>query len=111
MFSFSSAEGPTRRGHTQFPTGPARPYSRPSDRTRQRGPARWLPCPLPSGSLIGSALVTPIDIPVLQRHAPRAPTLGGQAQGRAGQDGQQHLGRVYGSVIDEALYENLEDAP
>ncbi|MFO1263702.1 MAG: signal recognition particle-docking protein FtsY [Rhodoferax sp.] len=68
------------------------------------------PPPLPSGSLIGSALVTPIDIPVPSATPPERQRWVDKLKAGLGKTASSISGVFGGSVIDEALYENLEDA-
>ena len=68
------------------------------------------PAPLPSGSLIGSALVTPIDIPVPSATPPERQRWVDKLKAGLGKTASSISGVFGGSVIDEALYENLEDA-
>ncbi|MCF8168584.1 MAG: signal recognition particle-docking protein FtsY [Rhodoferax sp.] len=66
--------------------------------------------PLPSGSLIGSALVTPIDIPVPSAAPPERQKWLDKLKASLGKTASSISAVFGGSVIDEALYEGLEDA-
>ncbi len=66
--------------------------------------------PLPGGSLIGSALVIPIDIPVPGATPPERQRWVDKLKAGLGKTASSISGVFGGSVIDEALYENLEDA-
>ena len=68
------------------------------------------PPPLAGGSLIGSALVTPIDIPVPSATPPERQRWVDKLKAGLGKTASNISGVFGGSVIDEALYESLEDA-
>ena len=72
------------------------------------------PPPIPvsgsSGSLIGSALVTPIDIPVAPATPPARQKWVDKLKASLGKTASSISIVFGGSVIDEALYESLEDA-
>ncbi|MBI2750952.1 MAG: signal recognition particle-docking protein FtsY [Burkholderiales bacterium] len=73
-----------------------------------------MPTPAPAapqgGSLIGSALVTPIDIPVPSAAPPERQKWVDKLKAGLGKTASSISAVFGGSVIDEALYENLEDA-
>jgi len=62
------------------------------------------------GSLIGSALVTPIDIPVPSATPPERQKWIDKLKASLGKTASGISSVFGGSVIDEALYESLEDA-
>ncbi len=62
------------------------------------------------GSLIGSALVTPIDIPVPSATPPERQKWIDKLKASLGKTASSISTVFGGSVIDEALYESLEDA-
>jgi fused signal recognition particle receptor len=72
------------------------------------------PTPLPvsgsGGSLIGSALVTPIDIPVAPATPPERQKWVDKLKASLGKTASSISIVFGGSVIDEDLYESLEDA-
>jgi fused signal recognition particle receptor len=69
------------------------------------------PAPLPTGgSLIGSALVTPIDIPVPSAAPPERQKWVDKLKASLGKTASSISAVFGGSVIDEALYVSLEDA-
>jgi fused signal recognition particle receptor len=72
------------------------------------------PQPIPvsgsGGSLIGSALVTPIDIPVAPATPPERQKWVNKLKASLGKTASSISIVFGGSVIDEALYESLEDA-
>ena len=63
-----------------------------------------------SGSLIGSALVTPIDIPVPAAVAPERQKWLDKLKAGLGKSANSISGVFTGAQIDEALYEELEGA-
>ena len=63
-----------------------------------------------SGSLIGSALVTPIDIPVPASVAPERQKWLDKLKAGLGKSANSISGVFTGAQIDEALYEELEGA-
>ncbi len=63
-----------------------------------------------SGSLIGSALVTPIDIPVAAAPAPERQRWIDKLKASLGKTASGISAVFGGAIIDEALYESLEDA-
>jgi len=81
-------------------------------------PAAPAPAPTPApsaaapqgGSLIGSALVTPIDIPVPGATPPERQKWIDKLKASLGKTAGSISTVFGGSVIDEALYESLEDA-
>ncbi len=62
------------------------------------------------GSLIGSALVTPIDIPVPSATPPERQKWIDKLKASLGKTASSISTVFGGSIIDEALYESLEDA-
>ncbi len=75
--------------------------------------APTLPPPITApqgGSLIGSALVTPIDIPVPSATPPERQKWIDKLKASLGKTAGSISTVFGGSVIDEALYESLEDA-
>ena len=83
---------------------------------KKKPPAAPITAPLPipvsgsSGSLIGSALVTPIDIPVAPATPPARQKWVDKLKASLGKTASSISIVFGGSVIDEALYESLEDA-
>ena len=105
MFSFFkkkfSSPSPTAPDPT--PTAAAEPVS-----TGTLAPAT--PAPLPGGSLIGSALVTPIEIPVAPVIPPERQKWLDKLKAGLGRTASSISGVFGGSQIDETLYEQLEEA-
>jgi fused signal recognition particle receptor len=66
--------------------------------------------PASGGSLIGSALVTPIDIPLPGAAAPERQKWQDKLKSGLGRTASSISAAFGGTQIDEALYENLEDA-
>ena len=66
--------------------------------------------PLPSGGLIGSALVIPIDIPDPAAPPPERQKWLDKLKAGLGKTASSISGVFGGNVIDEALYEDLEGA-
>jgi fused signal recognition particle receptor len=83
---------------------------------KKKPPAAQITAPPPipvsgsSGSLIGSALVTPIDIPVAPATPPERQKWVDKLKASLGKTASSISIVFGGSVIDEALYESLEDA-
>ena len=73
-------------------------------------PLTPLPVSASGGSLIGSALVTPIDIPVAPATPPERQKWVDKLKASLGKTASSISIVFGGSVIDEALYESLEDA-
>ncbi|MGQ0711322.1 MAG: signal recognition particle-docking protein FtsY [Rhodoferax sp.] len=65
---------------------------------------------LPSGGLIGSALVIPIDIPAPQATPPERQKWVDRLKAGLGKTASNISGVFTGGVIDDALYEDLEAA-
>lgn len=91
----------------------------PNPTTTQATPATPIDAPVPvqsaaptrsGGSLIGSALVIPIDIPVPSATPPQRVKWIDKLKASLGKTASNITVVFGGSVIDEALYENLEDA-
>jgi fused signal recognition particle receptor len=105
MFSFFkkkfSSTSPTAPDST--PPAAAEPAS-----TGTTAPAT--PAPLPGGSFIGSALVTPIEIPVAPAIPPERQKWLDKLKAGLGRTASSISGVFGGSQIDEALYEQLEEA-
>ena len=117
MFSFSSARRPHPSRPHPVPPGLARARARPPAPANGISPVaaplrlRGSSCPpLPGGSLIGSALVTPIDIPVPSATPPERQRWVDKLKAGLGKTASNISGVFGGSVDDEALYESLEDA-
>ena len=83
------------------PPAPALPIAPPAGSTVPAGG---------SGSLIGSALVTPIDIPVPAAAAPERQKWLDKLKAGLGKTANSISGVFTGAQIDEALYEELEGA-
>ena len=111
MFSFfkkkfSSSPAPTPNevpGAPMADTPPAIP-------TPVAAPTPTPLSPLPSGSLIGSALVAPIEIPVAPATPPERQKWLDKLKAGLGKTASSISGVFGGSQIDEALYEDLESA-
>ncbi len=108
MFSFFKKKpppAPTVVPLAETTASPASPIST---------PPRPAPPPFPrsgnGGSLIGSALVIPIDIPEPAAAPPERQKWVDKLKASLGKTAGSISGVLGGSVIDEALYENLEDA-
>ncbi|MDO8699261.1 MAG: signal recognition particle-docking protein FtsY [Rhodoferax sp.] len=69
-----------------------------------------VPPPRTGGSLIGRALVTPIDIPVPVATPPERKTWQDKLKSSLGKTASSISAVFGGAQIDEALYESLEDA-
>jgi fused signal recognition particle receptor len=94
MFSFFKKKSPSP---LNAPTGPAIP-------------AESSATPLVGGSLIGSALVTPIDIPEPGATPPERKKWQDKLKAGLGRTANSISGVFGGAQIDEALYEDLEGA-
>ena len=104
MFSFFKKKSPP---------APATPAASPAPATAQTPPLPPLPGstkPASGGSLIGSALVTPIDIPLPGAAAPERQKWQDKLKSGLGRTASSISAAFGGTQIDEALYENLEDA-
>ena len=123
MFSFFKKKSPPPA--TQTPVAPAVEVpapgpAAPSEATTAPvpNPANALPpatlaTPAPAftgGSLIGSALVTPIDIPVPGATPPERQKWVDKLKASLGKTASSISTVFGGSIIDEALYESLEEA-
>ena len=89
--------------------------SAPASSAAQAGPGpapsqRFTPAPVPSGSLIGSALVTPIDIPVPGAIAPERERWLSKLSAGLRKTGSSISGVFRGTQINDDLYEDLETA-
>ena len=110
MFSFFKKKTP------QSPAAPVAPVLAPpaapaAPDTPVAAAPLSLPLPFPSGgSLIGSALVTPIAIPLPPATPPERQKWLDKLKAGLGKTASSISGAFGGSQIDEALYEKLEDA-
>ena len=96
MFSFFKKKTPTPAPAVASAAAPA-PLATPAEA-------------LPAGSLIGSALVTPIEIPLPSATPPERQKWLDKLKAGLGKTASSISGVFGGSQIDEALYEKLEDA-
>ena len=81
-----------------------------ADATENPAQAPAIAQPLPSGGLIGSALVIPIDIPDPAAPPPERQKWLDKLKAGLGKTASSISGVFGGNVIDEALYEDLEGA-
>jgi fused signal recognition particle receptor len=107
MFSFFKKKSP--------PAPIASPAIAPADVLAPAPTPAPAPAPTPQaypagGSLIGSALVTPIDIPVPSATPPERQKWVDKLKAGLGKTASSISGVFGGSQIDEALYEDLEGA-
>ena len=111
MFSFfkkkfSSSPAPTPN---EVPSAPVADTP-PAIPTPVAAPTPTPLSPLPSGSLIGSALVAPIEIPVAPATPPERQKWLDKLKAGLGKTASSISGVFVGTQIDEALYEDLEGA-
>jgi fused signal recognition particle receptor len=101
MFSFFKKKfsSPPVPAPTEVPSAPATEL-----------PASAIASPGPNGSLIGSALVAPIEIPAPSAAAPERQKWLDKLKAGLGKTASSISGVFGGSQIDEALYEDLESA-
>ena len=120
MFSFFKKKSPppTPQPSPVTPSAPAttdrvlRPPAAPTGAAAPHNPGTLRPnAPaLGGGSLIGSALVTPIDIPDPAATPPERQKWVTKLKASLGKTASSISTVFGGSIIDEALYESLEDA-
>ena len=102
MFSFFKKKSPPPAAVAPIaPVAPAVPVASATPTTAQ---------PLPSGGLIGSALVTPIDISTIVAIAPERERWLAKLTSGLRKTGSSISSVFTGTQIDDDLYENLESA-
>ncbi|MBK9346231.1 MAG: signal recognition particle-docking protein FtsY [Burkholderiales bacterium] len=124
MFSFFKKKSPPPATATPVAAPVASPAAAPVPTAAAPRPATPAPAPSPhfapapatpapaftGGSLIGSALVTPIDIPVPGATPPERQKWVDKLKASLGKTASSISTVFGGSIIDEALYESLEEA-
>ena len=110
MFSFFKKKSPTPPAPTPV-AQPMAPFSAPTAaQTTAPSPRPSLAAPPSGGSLIGSALVIPIDIPEPGAPPPERQKWVDKLKASLGKTAGSISTVFGGSLIDEALYDKLEDA-
>ena len=115
MFSFFKKKSPSPAALAPVATPVAAPDAAPvlNPPAVPHSPLGPAPAPAPAfagGSLIGSALVTPIDIPVPGATPPERQKWVDKLKASLGKTASSISTVFGGSIIDEALYESLEEA-
>ncbi len=115
MFSFFKKKSPSPAALAPVATPVAAPDAAPvlNPPAVPHSPLGAAPAPAPAfagGSLIGSALVTPIDIPVPGATPPERQKWVDKLKASLGKTASSISTVFGGSIIDEALYESLEEA-
>lgn len=105
MFSFFKKKSPPPAPPVQAPQAPA-PATAPAEPTAPAAP-KW---PSAGGSLIGTALVTPIDIPIAAPVAPERERWIAKLTSGLRKTGSSISSVFTGTQVDDALFEDLESA-
>jgi fused signal recognition particle receptor len=105
MFSFFKKKSPPPAPPVQAPLAPA-PATAPAEPTAPVAP-KW---PSAGGSLIGTALVTPIDIPIAAPVAPERERWIAKLTSGLRKTGSSISSVFTGTQVDDALFEDLESA-